>query len=113
MNSAVAQLKKGGGGAEYQVQAAQKYAELWMGTHPSGPSYILPTRPGESPVLLRDYLQSNPAAMGSLAASSPSGDLPFMFKVLSINKALSIQVRPFPPGCLSEESLLPLSQAFI
>jgi mannose-6-phosphate isomerase len=57
MESAVAQLKKGGCESGYAVQAEQRYAELWMGTHPSGPSRILPTHPGESPVLLRDYLQ--------------------------------------------------------
>lgn len=57
MESAVAQLKKGGGGAGYEVHGEQRYAELWMGTHPSGPSRVLPTHEGESPVLLRDYLQ--------------------------------------------------------
>lgn len=57
MESAVAQLKKSGSGAGYEVQDEQRYAELWMGTHPSGPSRVLPTHEGESPVLLRDYLQ--------------------------------------------------------
>lgn len=57
MESAVAQLKKGGGGAGYEVKGEQRYAELWMGTHPSGPSRVLPTHEEESPVLLRDYLQ--------------------------------------------------------
>lgn len=49
------------------------YAELWIGTHPSGPAQL---KTGES---LRD-------AIGD--------DLPFLFKVLSAGKALSIQAHP-------------------
>jgi mannose-6-phosphate isomerase len=50
------------------------YAELWMGTHSTAPSTIK-----GSSQLLRDVLGS---------------DLPFLFKVLSINRALSIQAHP-------------------
>ncbi|KAG7369177.1 mannose-6-phosphate isomerase [Nitzschia inconspicua] len=49
------------------------YAELWIGTHPKGPSKL---KTGE---YLRD-------AIGE--------DLPFLFKVLSAGKALSIQAHP-------------------
>lgn len=37
----------------------------------------------------QDHLASEPEALGNLAHK---GDLPFLFKVISINKALSIQV---------------------
>ena len=37
----------------------------------------------------QDHLASEPEALGDIAHK---GDLPFLFKVLSINKALSIQV---------------------
>lgn len=39
--------------------------------------------------LLQDHLTSQPDALGDIAHK---GDLPFLFKVISINKALSIQV---------------------
>lgn len=39
-----------------------------------------------------DAFQDHPESQGNLSVSH-NGDLPFMFKVLSISKALSIQVR--------------------
>lgn len=56
--------------------AARPYAELWMGTHPSGPSTLLDD--GE---LLRDWLARNPDALGPAVAARWGGDLPFLFKV--------------------------------
>lgn len=56
-----------------EVDPDTPYAELWIGTHPKGPSML---KTGES---LRD-------AIGE--------DLPFLFKVLSAGKALSIQAHP-------------------
>jgi len=49
------------------------YAELWIGTHPSGPSVLQ----DEKKTPLKE-------AVG--------GELPFLFKILSAGKALSIQV---------------------
>ena len=45
---------------------------------------------------LKDWLTSNNAAMGKELEgySVSSGDLPFLFKVLSIAKGLSIQAHP-------------------
>ncbi|GLE03253.1 hypothetical protein PINS_up012143 [Pythium insidiosum] len=60
-----------------------------MGTHPSGPSRVVSHDGTET--LLRDWLQNHPGAAG---AASASGELPFLFKVLSVNKALSIQAHP-------------------
>lgn len=56
---------------------ARPYAELWMGTHPSGPSTLL-----HDGTLLRDWLQRNPDALGPAVAARWGDDLPFLFKVL-------------------------------
>jgi mannose-6-phosphate isomerase len=60
------------------------YSELWMGDHVSGPSRVKKT--GEN---FGEFLQKDlKANIGGLPK------LPFLFKVLSIRKALSIQVHP-------------------
>jgi mannose-6-phosphate isomerase len=60
-----------------------------MGTHPSLPSKDLTT--GRS---LLDLVSDNQALMGSDITEKYQKKLPFLFKVLSINKALSIQAHP-------------------
>ena len=44
--------------------------------------------------LLSDWLKSNQWALGNASVQQYGGELPFLFKVLSINKALSIQAHP-------------------
>ncbi|KAK5443478.1 Mannose-6-phosphate isomerase [Exophiala xenobiotica] len=73
----------------FSIQEDKPYAELWMGTHPSLPSKDLTT--GRS---LIDLVADNQALMGSDISSKYHNKLPFLFKVLSINKALSIQAHP-------------------
>ena len=64
-----------------------------MGTHVRGPSTI--SRPKEyAGQLLSDWLKANQWALGDKVADRFDGQLPFLFKVLSINKALSIQAHP-------------------
>jgi mannose-6-phosphate isomerase len=58
-----------------------------MGTHPSGPASIAGT--GEE---LLHYLSSRPTAVGFVPEGYPANNLPFLFKVLSVQTALSIQV---------------------
>ena len=60
------------------------YSELWMGDHVSGQSKLKGT--GE---LLGDFIQKD--VDGNIGGQPK---LPFLFKVLSIRKALSIQVHP-------------------
>ena len=60
-----------------------------MGTHPSNPSKDLET--GRT---LLDMVQDNQALMGQSIAKRYEQKLPFLFKVLSVNKALSIQAHP-------------------
>lgn len=60
-----------------------------MGTHPSLPSKDLAT--GRS---LLDIVQDNQALMSPEINKKYGNKLPFLFKVLSITKALSIQAHP-------------------
>lgn len=60
-----------------------------MGTHPSNPSKDLETKR-----TLLDLVQDNKALMSTEISEKYSNKLPFLFKVLSINKALSIQAHP-------------------
>lgn len=81
----------------FETDEEQTYAELWMGTHPNGPSRVMPeagdfvegAEEGHAGIFLIELLETHPHYLGDL---QDVGDLPFMFKVLSINKALSIQV---------------------
>ena len=64
-----------------------------MGTHKKGPSKIKYPDPLTG-TLLSDWLNDNPWALGGRVAATYDGQLPFLFKVLSINTALSIQAHP-------------------
>lgn len=68
----------------FHLDDNKPYAELWMGTHPNLPSKLLDGTP--LPAILKD----NPQLLGS----QDHRDLPFLFKVLAIRKALSIQSHP-------------------
>ncbi|KAJ2816098.1 Mannose-6-phosphate isomerase [Coemansia sp. 'formosensis'] len=72
------------------IEESQTYAELWMGTHPSGPSKVFGT---DTP--LSSIIGQNPEQnLGAEVSHKFDGQLPFLFKVLSIEKALSIQAHP-------------------
>ena len=60
-----------------------------MGTHPSNPSKDVETKRA-----LLDLVQENQALMSTEVSRKYNGKLPFLFKVLSIRKALSIQAHP-------------------
>lgn len=61
-----------------------------MGTHPNLPSKL--ATDGSS---LKDYLEKNPHLLDERVRKHYGGDdLPFLFKVLAIGKALSIQAHP-------------------
>jgi len=63
-------------GAIRAIDQSAPYAEIWLGTHPSGPS------------LLDDGTEL------SKVVACPRGQLPWLLKVLSAGKALSIQAHP-------------------
>lgn len=62
-----------------------------MGTHASGPSVLAST--GQT---LSSWLADHPEALGDkvIEQFGSKSELPFLFKVLSVNKALSIQAHP-------------------
>lgn len=66
-------------------------AELWMGAHPNGCSEV--TLAG-SVQKLSSVIDRAPAAALGEATFACFGSLPFLFKVLCAEKALSIQVHP-------------------
>ncbi|XP_058827361.1 mannose-6-phosphate isomerase [Topomyia yanbarensis] len=70
---------------QFELDVNKPYAELWMGDHCSGPSLISAT--GEE---LGSFIQRDP--VGNLGPDACK--LSYLFKVLSIRKALSIQVHP-------------------
>lgn len=71
------------------IEQEKPYAELWMGTHPS-----LPSKDVETQRSLLDLVQDNQALISPEISKRYGEKLPFLFKVLSIRKALSIQAHP-------------------
>ncbi|KAI8848932.1 RmlC-like cupin domain-containing protein [Chytridium lagenaria] len=72
----------------FTLDPSKPYAELWMGTHPNAPSYLY-----EQPsISLKSVL--TPQNLSKGIHERYQGDLPFLFKILSIGKALSIQAHP-------------------
>ncbi|XP_062150591.1 mannose-6-phosphate isomerase 1-like isoform X3 [Alnus glutinosa] len=97
-HSLVARLFARNSGSE--IQQDKSYAELWMGTHESGPSFVVQTSVdnavsvGPEDVSLKSWVSENPDALGEKVLDKWGCDLPFLFKVLSVAKALSIQAHP-------------------
>ncbi|XP_073145699.1 mannose-6-phosphate isomerase 1-like [Henckelia pumila] len=107
--STVARLYASNSGDE-QIEDDRAYAEFWMGTHESGPSYALLVQgdgvvtngdsegeggsDGCSLVSLKDWIGKNPSVLGDKVLRKWGANLPFLFKVLSVAKALSIQAHP-------------------
>ncbi|GIL59093.1 hypothetical protein Vafri_14039 [Volvox africanus] len=84
--SEVAQLAKANGNA---IDESKPFAELWMGAHPNCPSKLMST--GES---LQACLDKYPQLLGDQVVQNFGKQLPYLFKVLSVAKALSIQSHP-------------------
>lgn len=94
--SVVAQLAAASGVPSLKdIDERKPYAELWMGTHPTSPSLVLSTHE-----TLSSHLAAHPELMGQKvirrfeSQGAERGNLPFLFKILSIGKALSIQAHP-------------------
>lgn len=85
-----------------EVDPTKPYSEFWMGTHPSGPSFIVGKSDTDGPdhsiqpepLTLKSWIDQNPGTIGEKVANKWGTDLPFLFKVLSVAKALSIQAHP-------------------
>lgn len=65
------------------------YAELWMGIHPNCPSRVRDERER----YLANVLDEDPSLLGEYTYQR-WGQLPFLLKILSIDKPLSIQAHP-------------------
>ncbi|MFD0966454.1 mannose-6-phosphate isomerase, class I [Seminibacterium arietis] len=66
----------------------QCYAEWWLGTHNSAPS-IIESEQGE--LLLNEFIVQNPTALGQKKLANT---LPYLLKILDVEKPLSIQLHP-------------------
>lgn len=70
-----------------ESDASKRYAELWIGTHPSNPSFV-----SGSSSKLKDALTVE--TLGPEHIQRFGSDVPFLLKVLSIDTALSVQAHP-------------------
>ena len=79
-------------------------AELWFGTHPSGPAVLC-----ESNIPLDRHIEADPVAALGAAVADEFGSLPFLLKVLAAGAPLSLQTHPSTAQALMgferEESL--------
>ena len=67
----------------------QPQAEIWMGAHPNGCSRV-----AETGMLLSDLIAQDPDGVLGDYTVERFGELPYLFKVLSAEKPLSVQVHP-------------------
>ena len=72
------------------IKDDEPYAELWFGTHTSG-SAITSINKATLDELIRNYSLE---ILGERVCNRFNNELPFLFKVLSIAKPLSLQVHP-------------------
>ncbi|KAK6108112.1 Phosphomannose isomerase type I family protein [Brugia pahangi] len=75
------------GDPDVNIDDKTSYAELWMGTHPDGPCQIQRSQKKLSQYIA-EYENSNHNKV------SPERHLPFIMKLMSIHRNLSIQVHP-------------------
>lgn len=74
---------------------AKPEAELWLGAHPSAPSRLGDASGGLEADPLHAWIARDPvAALGEATSDKYNGELPFLFKVLAPETALSIQAHP-------------------
>ena len=78
-----------------QPEALTPYAEYWLGAHEKAPSEIV--LEDDSTVHLDRFIADNPRRTLGQRAALRYGRLPYLFKVLDVEKPLSIQVHPTKP----------------
>jgi mannose-6-phosphate isomerase len=67
------------------------FAEYWMGAHPSAPAIV---EIGASKTPLDQLIQDNQNQYLGAKTAAQFGRLPYLFKILDVEKMLSIQVHP-------------------
>ncbi|KAJ6421420.1 hypothetical protein OIU84_028738 [Salix udensis] len=116
--SEVARLYELNSGSDIELEKKKPFAEFWMGTHGSGPSFVVEggvengDSIGSGIMSLKEWICKNPNVLGDKVLDKWGCDLPFLFKnswrpvmwtsgvaspsseVLSVAKALSIQAHP-------------------
>ncbi|MBO7048543.1 MAG: mannose-6-phosphate isomerase, class I [Spirochaetia bacterium] len=85
-------------GSETKIQAltglkadGKPLAEIWMGSHPNGMSYI--EIEGKA-IPVSDFIAGNPEKALGKRCIEKFGSMPFLFKMLAADKPLSIQAHP-------------------
>ena len=69
----------------------QPCAEWWLGAHPSAPSEIENVTGKQS---LIEFLSQNPTVLGQVSRQQFGDELPYLLKILDVEKPLSIQLHP-------------------
>ena len=73
-----------------QPTSEHPQAELWIGAHPEHPSRLVGSRQD-----LRTHVARDPhGTLGPTAAEAFGGTLPYLLKVLAVERPLSLQVHP-------------------
>ena len=67
------------------------FAEYWMGAHPSAPAMV---ETAQGLMALDQMIQENKVAFLGAKTADQFGALPYLFKILDVEKMLSIQVHP-------------------
>ena len=67
------------------------FAEYWMGAHPSAPAIAASAN---GPIALDQMIQENKVQLLGARTADKFGSLPYLFKILDVEKMLSIQVHP-------------------
>jgi mannose-6-phosphate isomerase len=70
---------------------SKPFAEYWMGAHPSAPSIV---ETPEGAMALDQMIAENTIQFLGAKTTERFGSLPYLFKILDVEKMLSIQVHP-------------------
>ena len=77
------------------IDTEKPHAEMWMGTHASGLNVIKEGKEEDSSSSLKAHVEAHATeTLGEKCVQRFGNDLPFLLKVLSVAKALSIQAHP-------------------
>lgn len=87
--SEVARLYELNSGSDIELEKKKPFAEFWMGTHGSGPSFVVESGVengdsiGSGSMGLKEWILKNPNVLGDGVLDKWGCDLPFLFKVQS------------------------------
>ena len=66
---------------DFAVEEGRPHAELWMGTHPNGPSLLKKGAVAGGATTLKEHISGDKNALGEESRARFGDDLPFLFKV--------------------------------